>query len=187
MRSYRPKNKKPLTEPVKIHRQHARQARLSCTFFLKSSRVGFLSIGGTTPQASEYLRSIKCRKLWECHMCNMADPTEPKDQRVPVMMTASEIKALDDWSFARRIRSRSEAIRQLVALGLRRRMLEMVAANKRCRCPRFGLVRECALEAAGGGWYSKSPSLAYLAPDGPFAGPLNAGSPPAHSLRLFGQ
>ena len=49
----------------------------------------------------------------------MADSTEPKDRRIPVMMTRSEVKAIDDWSFARRIRSRSEAIRQLVALGLK--------------------------------------------------------------------
>ena len=47
-----------------------------------------------------------------------AGSTEPKDQRVPLMMTRSELKALDDWSFARRIRSRGEAIRQLVKLGL---------------------------------------------------------------------
>ena len=46
-------------------------------------------------------------------------PEEPKDQRVPIMMTRSELKAVDDWSFARRIRSRGEAIRQLVALGLK--------------------------------------------------------------------
>ena len=44
---------------------------------------------------------------------------EPKDQRVPVMMTASELKAVDDWSFSRRIRSRGEAIRQLIQLGLK--------------------------------------------------------------------
>jgi hypothetical protein len=48
-----------------------------------------------------------------------SDSNEPKDQRVPVMMTASELKAVDDWSFARRIRSRGEAIRQLIDLGLK--------------------------------------------------------------------
>jgi hypothetical protein len=47
------------------------------------------------------------------------DSTEPKDQRVPVMMTASELKAVDDWSFEQRIRSRGEAIRRLIALGLK--------------------------------------------------------------------
>ena len=48
-----------------------------------------------------------------------ADASEPKDKRVPVMMTASELKTVDDWSFGRRIRPRGEAIRQLVALGLK--------------------------------------------------------------------
>lgn len=53
-------------------------------------------------------------------MCVMAeDSNEPKDQRVPIMMTRSELKAVDDWGFARRIRSRSEVIRRLVALGLK--------------------------------------------------------------------
>jgi metal-responsive CopG/Arc/MetJ family transcriptional regulator len=46
----------------------------------------------------------------------MAD--EKKDQRIPVMMTAAEVKAIDDWSFTNRIRSRGEAIRQLVQRGL---------------------------------------------------------------------
>jgi metal-responsive CopG/Arc/MetJ family transcriptional regulator len=49
----------------------------------------------------------------------MTDSPELKDKRVPLVMTASELKAIDDWSFERRIRSRSEAIRQLVALGLK--------------------------------------------------------------------
>lgn len=49
----------------------------------------------------------------------MAD--EKKDQRVPVMMTLTEVKAIDDWSFTNRIRSRGEAIRQLVQRGLARK------------------------------------------------------------------
>jgi metal-responsive CopG/Arc/MetJ family transcriptional regulator len=47
------------------------------------------------------------------------DTPEPKDQRVPIMMTASELQAVDDWSFEHRIRSRGEAIRQLIRLGLK--------------------------------------------------------------------
>lgn len=45
----------------------------------------------------------------------MAD--ELKDQRIPIMMSPSEVKAIDDWAFARRIRSRGEAIRQLCRQG----------------------------------------------------------------------
>jgi hypothetical protein len=33
-------------------------------------------------------------------------------------MTASEVEAVDTWSFANRIRSRGEAIRRLVSAGL---------------------------------------------------------------------
>lgn len=43
---------------------------------------------------------------------------ELKDQRVTIMLTPSELKAVDDWSFAHRIRSRGEAIRQLIDVGL---------------------------------------------------------------------
>ncbi len=44
--------------------------------------------------------------------------TERRDEKVPVLFTASELKVIDDWSFARRIRSRGEAIRQLIQFGL---------------------------------------------------------------------
>lgn len=43
---------------------------------------------------------------------------ELKDQRVPIMMSEDELKAIDDWSFANRIRSRGEAIRRLCSMGL---------------------------------------------------------------------
>ena len=35
------------------------------------------------------------------------------------MMTEAELKAVDHWAFERRIRSRGEALRQLIALGLK--------------------------------------------------------------------
>ena len=42
-----------------------------------------------------------------------------KDQRIPIMMTVAEVKAIDDWRFANRVNSRGEAVRQLVAAGLK--------------------------------------------------------------------
>ena len=42
-----------------------------------------------------------------------------KDQRVITMMTRAELKALDDWAHERRIRSRGEAVRQLIAMGVK--------------------------------------------------------------------
>ncbi|MCF3642997.1 hypothetical protein LXM94_23830 [Rhizobium sp. TRM95111] len=48
----------------------------------------------------------------------MSDDRELKDQRIPIMMTESEVKKIDDWSFQQRIRSRGEAIRRLCQIGL---------------------------------------------------------------------
>jgi len=45
-------------------------------------------------------------------------PDELRSERVTVMMTPSEVTAIDDWSFARRIRSRGEAVRRLVEMSL---------------------------------------------------------------------
>lgn len=44
--------------------------------------------------------------------------SEPRDNRVPVMMSDAEIQAIDDWRFANRLSNRSEAIRRLCQLGL---------------------------------------------------------------------
>jgi len=43
---------------------------------------------------------------------------ELKTERVTIMMPPSEMKAVDDWSFEMRIRSRGEAIRRLIRLGM---------------------------------------------------------------------
>jgi hypothetical protein len=52
-------------------------------------------------------------------MARKKDPTkELKDQRVPIMMTATELALIDDWGFGNRIRSRGEAIRRLCFVGL---------------------------------------------------------------------
>lgn len=45
-------------------------------------------------------------------------PDEIKTERITILLSPSELKEVDDWSFDRRIRSRSEAIRQLLELGL---------------------------------------------------------------------
>ena len=43
---------------------------------------------------------------------------ELKTERIQIVISPSELRAIDDWAFANRIRSRSEAIRRLVKLGL---------------------------------------------------------------------
>ncbi|MUO30814.1 MULTISPECIES: ribbon-helix-helix protein, CopG family [Rhizobium/Agrobacterium group] len=48
----------------------------------------------------------------------MSERKELKDLRISVMMTESDLKAIDNWSFENRIRSRGEAIRRLFRMGL---------------------------------------------------------------------
>ena len=60
------------------------------------------------------------------------DPNEPKDQRIPVMMSASELKAIEDWRRRQEeLPSRSEAVRQLIALGLANASNLKVSLRKR--------------------------------------------------------
>ena len=46
------------------------------------------------------------------------DMPEKKTERIQVVMAPSDVEAVDDWSFANRVRSRSDAIRRLVHLGI---------------------------------------------------------------------
>ena len=41
-----------------------------------------------------------------------------RDERVTVMMTPDEVKRIDDWRFANRVGTRSDAIRRMIALVL---------------------------------------------------------------------
>lgn len=45
-------------------------------------------------------------------------PKEPKDLRIPIMMTATEVEAIDEWRYANKIATRAEAIRRLCQIGL---------------------------------------------------------------------
>lgn len=44
--------------------------------------------------------------------------SEKRTVRVQVVMTASEVEAIDDWGFAHKIRSRSDVFRRLALAGL---------------------------------------------------------------------
>jgi hypothetical protein len=41
-----------------------------------------------------------------------------RGERLQIMLTAAEVKALDDWRFAKRMPSRASAIRELLKRGL---------------------------------------------------------------------
>lgn len=44
--------------------------------------------------------------------------TEQKSERFNMFMSPSELKAIDDWAWENRVRSKSEAVRQLIRLGM---------------------------------------------------------------------
>jgi hypothetical protein len=65
---------------------------------------------------------LHCEKEKSINIHNMhkvLNLAEVKNQRVITMMTPSELKAIDDWAHERRIRSRGESVRQLIAEGLK--------------------------------------------------------------------
>ena len=43
---------------------------------------------------------------------------EGRTERIVVLMKGDEVAQLDEWMFTNRVRTRSEAIRQLIARGL---------------------------------------------------------------------
>lgn len=43
---------------------------------------------------------------------------EKRTEKFQLMMSPDEIKAIDDWSFRHRVRTRAEAIRRLCQLGM---------------------------------------------------------------------
>ncbi len=43
---------------------------------------------------------------------------KPRENRVPIMMSAEELEAIDVWRFTNRIGTRSEAVRRLCQIGL---------------------------------------------------------------------
>ena len=46
------------------------------------------------------------------------DKNESRSVRINLMLTPGEVNAIDDWSFANRVRTRSEAIRTLIQRGM---------------------------------------------------------------------
>ena len=75
---------------------------------MQAIQPGRLPLGDTTHDAAHTKTAAQT--------VAMAD--ELKTERIQLLMTPSEVKAIDDWSFEQRIRGRSEAIRRLIELGL---------------------------------------------------------------------
>ena len=68
----------------------------------------------------------------------MADLT--RGERLQIMLTREELRALDDWRFARRMPSRASAVRELLKRGLTAEGFNM--AGDGAKSQSFGMIGE---------------------------------------------
>jgi len=66
----------------------------------------------------------------------MAELKRP--ERLQIMLTEQELKALDDWRFVRRMPSRASAIRELLKRGLAAEGIEV--PNSRAKSREYGVI-----------------------------------------------
>jgi hypothetical protein len=61
-----------------------------------------------------------------------------RGERLQIMLTAVELKAIDDWRFTKRMPSRASAIRELLKRGLAAEGFETALAGEQSK--QFGVV-----------------------------------------------
>jgi hypothetical protein len=61
-----------------------------------------------------------------------------RDERLQIMLTQEELKALDDWRFAHRMPSRAAAVRELLRLGLSSQGIDLAGHGRKSQS--FGLM-----------------------------------------------
>jgi hypothetical protein len=61
-----------------------------------------------------------------------------RPERLQIMLTEAELKALDDWRFMRRMPSRASAIRELLKRGLAAEGIELSPAGTKSR--EYGVI-----------------------------------------------
>ena len=61
-----------------------------------------------------------------------------RGERMQIMLTAEELKALDDWRFEKRMPSRASAIRELLKRGLAAEGFDVAGAGEQSK--HFGVV-----------------------------------------------
>ena len=72
-----------------------------------------------------------------------------RGERLQIMLTQDEVKALDDWRFAKRMPSRASAIRELLRVGLAAEGVDVAAAGVISKD--FGVVAATPKTAARSG------------------------------------
>lgn len=76
----------------------------------------------------------------------MADLT--RDERLQIMLTPEEIRAVDDWRFSRRMPSRAAAVRELLKRGLTAEGFELAVDGTKSRD--FGVLPGAADDLGDG-------------------------------------
>ncbi|CAL8972050.1 hypothetical protein RHODGE_RHODGE_02470 [Rhodoplanes serenus] len=66
----------------------------------------------------------------------MADLSRP--ERLQIMLSPAELKALDDWRFSRRMPSRAAAVRELLRRGLASE--GFLEADRQTKSQEFGVI-----------------------------------------------
>lgn len=65
-----------------------------------------------------------------------------RQERLQIMLTESELSAVDDWRFARRMPSRASAIRELLKRGLAAEGFDLAQTGK--KSSGFGVLTEAS-------------------------------------------
>lgn len=61
-----------------------------------------------------------------------------RGERLQIMLTEEELKALDDWRFSRRMPSRAAAVRELLRVGLAAQGADLAPAGRKSQS--FGVM-----------------------------------------------
>ena len=72
-----------------------------------------------------------------------------RGERLQIMLTNDELKAVDDWRFTTRMPSRAAAVRELLKRGLAAEGFDL--ANRDTKSKDFGVVSEKPADAKFGG------------------------------------
>jgi hypothetical protein len=81
-----------------------------------------LTLYGTSEQVTHYPTS----NAWDETMSELT-----RGERLQIMLTEQELKALDDWRFARRMPSRASAVRELLRRGLDAEGFNLASAGQK--------------------------------------------------------
>ncbi len=69
-----------------------------------------------------------------------------RGERLQIMLTASELTAVDDWRFIKRMPSRAAAVRELLKRGLAAEGFDL--ANPRTKSKEYGVVESIGAKNA---------------------------------------